>query len=320
MIDWHHKGLNQGRIVQAIMQPLCIHGIDSLPPARSDKLLAAALLLLALCLVFTGCATVVSNATSGLAANLSSAILNQDDPETVRDGAPTLLLMLDSFAESNPDDAGMLAAAAELYAAYGVLFVDDPKRAERLTDRARAYSERALCVSNAGACDMANLPFKDYRAALEELGPADLPALYTFSLTWLAAIRSRPGDMLALAELPRAEAALRRVAALDDSFREAEVAHYLGVLSTLRPPALGGKFEEGRAHFERAIALTDGQALTVKVDFARYYARTLYERDLHDRLLQEVLNADPVAEDLTLFNTLAQRQAAELLASADDYF
>jgi hypothetical protein len=279
---------------------------------------ALATLTAAVCL--SGCASLVSNATSGLADNLGDAILNQDDPETVRDGAPAFLLMLDSFAESSPDDPAMLGAAAELYAAYGVLFVDDEERAGRLTGRAQSYGQRALCVSNAAGCNMEDLRFPEYRDALLELNARDVPSLYTYSLAWFASIRARAGDMAALSQLPRAEAALRRVQELDPEYRQAEVEHYLGVLSTLRPPALGGKFDEGRAHFERAIELTAGRNLGVKVDFARYYARTLYDRELHDRLLSEVLETNPEEPGLTLFNVLAQRDASELLESADDYF
>ncbi|MEM1412705.1 MAG: TRAP transporter TatT component family protein [Pseudomonadota bacterium] len=270
-------------------------------------------------LAVTGCATVVSNATGGLADNLGKAILNQDDPETVRDGAPAFLLMLDSFVETSPQDTGMLGAAAELYAAYGVLFVDEPERATRLTARAQSYGQRALCTSNREACGIETLKFRDYGDALERLKKDDVPALYTYSLAWFASIRAT-GDMNALSQLPRAEAALRRVRALDPSYKAAEVSHYLGVLATIRPPALGGRFDEGRSEFERAIDLTEGRALSVQVDFARYYARTLYERELHDQLLKEVLAADPVAPELTLFNVMAQREAQELLASADDYF
>jgi hypothetical protein len=94
----------------------------------------------------------------------------------------------------------------------------------------------------------------------------------------------------------------------------------MGVISTLRPPALGGDFDAGAAHIERAIELTAGRNLAAKVDYARYWARTLYDREVHDRLLHDVLDADPVSDGYTLFNVLAQRQAAELLASADDYF
>jgi hypothetical protein len=66
--------------------------------------------------------------------------------------------------------------------------------------------------------------------------------------------------------------------------------------------------------------LSNGRDLSVKVEFARNYARLLYDRGLHDRLLNEVLETDPHEPGLTLMNTLAQRDAAELLASADDYF
>ena len=76
----------------------------------------------------------------------------------------------------------------------------------------------------------------------------------------------------------------------------------------------------GLAHFERAMSLSGGYNLSIMVDFAKYYARTLYDRDLHDQLLNEVLAADPVYTGYTLFNTLAQDEAKDLLASADDYF
>lgn len=302
------------------MLPLCVKGFKTLRLSFPLPTRCTALLLIASLGLLSGCASVVSSATSGVAANLSTAILNQDDPETVRDGAPAFLLMLDGFAESSPQDPAMLAAAAELYAAYGVLFVEEPERARRLTQRSRRYSERALCANNDDACGISSLPFKEYEAALQGLSKKDVAPLYTFSLSWLADIQASGGDMTAMSQLPRAEAALRQVASLDSSYREADVARYLGVLSTIRPPALGGKFDEGRAYFERAIDLTEGRDLSVKVDFARYYARTLYERELHDELLGEVLESDPVVPNLTLTNTLAQQAAAQLMLTADDYF
>jgi hypothetical protein len=88
----------------------------------------------------------MQSATNGMATNLSAAIMNQDDPETVRDGAPAYLLMLDSFIEGAPEDASMLGAAAELYAAYGVIFVEDQQRADRLTSRALSYSQRKMML------------------------------------------------------------------------------------------------------------------------------------------------------------------------------
>lgn len=282
---------------------------------------ARALTCTGICLFTTAaCSSLVTQATSGLSANLSAAILNQDDPETVRDGAPAFLLMLDSFVEGSPDDPGSLATAAELYAAYGVLFVEDTERAGRLTQRAKNYAERALCASSDASCGLQDLRYPDYTNRLEAVSRDDIDYLYTYSLAWFAFVKVHSSDMGALAKLPYAEAALRRVRALDAAYREADVDHYLGVLSTIRPPALGGNFDAGKQYFERAIELTSGRNLAAQVDYARYYARTLYERDLHDRLLQDVLEADPHQPGLTLFNVLAQREARALLASADDYF
>ena len=92
------------------------------------------------------------------------------------------------------------------------------------------------------------------------------------------------------------------------------------MINTLRPPALGGKPEVGRGHFEKAIALSDGRDLSAKVEFARSYARLLYDRELHDKLLNEVVSADVEAPGLTLLNILAKRNAELLLADADSYF
>ena len=43
-------------------------------------------------------------------------------------------------------------------------------------------------------------------------------------------------------------------------------------------------------------------------------------KELHDRLLNEVLAAQASQPGYTLMNSLAQEQARELLASADEYF
>lgn len=287
---------------------------------KSGSLVSALPLALLIACGVTGCAAIMNSATSGLAGSLSSAILNQDDPETVRDGAPAYLLMLDSFAADAPGNAAMLGAAAELYAAYGIVFVEDADRARRLTSRARTYGRQALCVSNKQACTLWDLPFEEFSGKMAVFKKADAGSLFTLGLSWLAYIQAHRDDWSALAELPAAEAVLVRVRELDADFKPADVEHYLAIMNTLRPPALGGNFDKGQAHFENAIALSNGQDLGIKVDFARYYARTLYDQELHDRLLEEVLASDPVVEGRTLFNTIAQRQARALLDSGADYF
>jgi len=280
----------------------------------------ARLLLVFLSLGMTGCAGLITSAASGLADNLASAIEDQDDPELVREAIPSYLLLLDSVARSASDDPDILGAAAELYAAYGVAFVGDGERAKTLTQRARDYGAAALCSADRDTCGLATLPFDEYVATIGGLKPKAADALYSYSFSYLAYIQANAGDYNALAALPKVEVALQHLVAIGSGDKEGAVNMYLGVLNTLRPPALGGKPEQGRAYFERAVELTGGRDLSVKVEFARGYARLVYDRELHDRLLNEVLVSEVKQPGLTLVNSLARRQAEELLASADDYF
>ena len=133
-------------------------------------------------------------------------------------------------------------------------------------------------------------------------------------------MQSHSEDWNAVAELARVRAVFDRILVLDERAEQGAAHIYLGVLDTLVPPAMGGRPEDGRAHFERAIEISDGAHLTAKVLFAEQYARLVFDRELHDALLEEVLAADPRVPGLTLANVLAQRDAAVLLASADDYF
>jgi hypothetical protein len=255
-----------------------------------------------------------------MAQNLSMAMMNQNDPDIVRDGAPAYLLMLDSFVEGAPKNVSMLSAAAELYSAYGVVFVDDPDRAMTLTTRARSYGGRALCAQNSVACGIQGKPFDEFETGLANLRSKDAPALYSFAISWLAWIKANSSDWSAMADLPKVEQSLIRVQKLNPDHKQANVEHMLAVLNTIRPPALGGNFDAGLVHYTRAMQVSNNRDLSIHVDCARYYARTLFDREMHDKLLQEVLDADPNYPGLTLFNTIAQRQARELLASADDYF
>ena len=283
--------------------------------ARTVSLLLAAMVLLN-----SGCASIVSNAAGNFADNLSAAVINQNDPEMVRDGAPAYILLLDSLLQGSPDDPTLLAAAANLYASYGAVFAVEPERASRLTQRARNYSKKAMCISFPPSCGWDDMTYEQYEASLTELRDEHADVVYAYGVSSLAYIRAHSDDWNALARLPHMEALLTRYLDIADGESEGTVYTYLGILATLRPPALGGEPEKGRRYFERAIDIADGHDLSAKVEYARGYARPLYERELHDRLLQEVLAAEPEFPGYTLTNVLAQRDATELLSSADDYF
>ena len=271
-------------------------------------------------ILFSGCSTIASRAGAGLAENLTTAMMEQDDPELVREAVPSYLLLVDSFIVSSPNSTAMLNAGGQMYAAYGAVFVDDPERAKLLTARARLYGERALCSADKDACNLNGLSYDEFVAKVSKIKAGAAAELYTYSLTSLAYIRSNSDDYVAIADLPKIQFAMEHLLSIGGSENEVDIYLYLGILSTLRPQALGGKPAEGRAYFEKAIALSKGENLQAKVEYARSYARLVYDRELHDQLLNEVLAAPVEQPGMTLSNVMAQEQAAALLDSADDYF
>ena len=301
----------------------CIRRVSAaICSSRNWPALLRCLPVVVLATLLSSCGAIVSNVTGDFADGLSDAILNQDDPELVREALASYLLLLDSLVANDPDNPTTLAAAAQLYAVYGGALVNDPERARVLTTRGRDYGVRALCAANSDACVLDGISFDEYAEAIRSTRSSEknVGALFGYSVSSLAWIRSNSDDYTALAGLPKVEVALEHLYSLDSEEYAASISMYLGVLNTLRPPALGGEPELGREWFERGIELSEGRDLSIKVEFARGYARLLYDRDLHDRLLNEVLEADVEQPDLTMFNILAQQQAMELLASADDYF
>lgn len=276
--------------------------------------------LLAVLLAAPGCARLVGRATAGLNHGLTAGIENHDDPETVRAALPAYLLMLDGLIENSPDNAPLLLGASRLYGAYAGVFVDDRERATRLARRALAYAGRVFCPDQPLICEAKGHPFEAFEAAARGVPAARVEALYTYAAAWAGLIQADSGNWSMIADIPRVQALLERVVDIDADYQDGQPLLYLGVLSTLLPPAYGGKPEEGQAYFERALALSGGRNQMVRVLYAQHYARLVFDRDLHDRLVDEVLAADPVSPRLTLVNVLAQQRAAELKASADDYF
>jgi hypothetical protein len=264
-----------------------------------------------------GCASLIG---SMAADTLTSSILNQNDPALIESGVPAYLLLVDGFIYESPDSEDLLAAGAQIYALYGSRFSADDAAAVRMTRKARDYGNRSLCLVHEPACDWDGMAYDDFVAALGEIEARQIDYLYAFALGWLSFLDATSEDLSAVAELPWVEAAMERALALDESYQQGAVHTWLGIIKSLRPPALGGEPEVARAHFERSLELSGGRDLSVKVEYARRLARLMYEQELHDRLLAEVLTEPPEEEGYTLFNVLAKQDAEALLASSEEYF
>jgi len=273
-----------------------------------------------LMLSMTGCASIISSATQNMADNLSRAILNQNDMDTVKAGAPAYLIMIDSFIEGDADNSSMLRSGAKLYASYTSAFVDDAQRAKRLAQKSYDYAHRALCLELETLCASLKQPLDELNPLLQEMTERDQPMLYDFAAAWAGWIQVNSDDWNAIAQIPKLKALFQRSIQLNESYDLGGAHIYLAVLASQIPPSLGGKPEVGRQHFERARMLSGGDNLMINVLYAEHYARLVFDQQLHDQLLQQVLHSEKQVPGLILVNTIARHRATILLQESTEFF
>ena len=246
--------------------------------------------------------------------------MNQDDPATVRDGAPAYLLMIDGLIEGDPRNENLLLAGAKLYGSYTSTFVNDEARAQRLSSKSLDYARRAVCLELEEVCLASAQKLEFFKDSIEDTSPVDLRLMYAYAVAWAGWIQINSADWNAVADLSKVTALFERCLELDEAHDRGGAHLYLGVIKSLVPAALGGNPELARAHFERARSLSAGENLMVNVLMAKHYARGVYDQELHDQLLLEVLAAKSDYAGYTLINTLAKREAEQLLAESVDFF
>ena len=271
-------------------------------------------------LILSGCSSLASSAASKMAANISQAILNQDDPDTVRDGAPAYLLMIDGLIDGDPKNEDMLLAGARLYGSYTSAFIEDEERAQRLAGKSLNYARRALCLDVIEVCEASDDKLDQFKLSLEGTSSVDLKVMYAYAVAWAGWVQVNSADWNAIADLPKVTALFERCVVIDENYEGGGAHLYLGVIKSLLPPALGGKPELALAHFEKARSLSGGENLMVNVLMAKHYARVIYDQQLHDQLLTEVQAANADYPGYTLINTLAKIEAGQLLAESPEFF
>jgi len=248
------------------------------------------------------------------------SILDQDYLATVKEVVPAYLLLIDGLIAGSPDNADLLLAGSKLYGAYTGGFVDDSERGQRLAERAFGYAKRAICLREKIFCNKLESPFEEFSQGAVKLKPKSVPFVYGLASAWTSKIQANTADWNGIADIPKVELLLERIVKEDPTYDQGAPHMYLGVLNSIRPASLGGKPEQGKIHFDKALELSQGKNQMVRVLYAQYYARLIFDQELHDQLLNEVLTANPTEPKLTLMNTLARQRAKKLLDSSKDYF
>ena len=286
----------------------------------SDVLFFKQAFVLLMVLGITSCGSIITKAKIEFSQDLSATILEFDDPETIKKGVPAYLILVSSMIKGDPDNPDLLETGARLYGAYASGFTDSDDSRKALANRAFNYASQAMCIRNTNFCDVKSISYFEYEKRLNAVEPSQVQSLFIFVSSWAGVIEANSSDWNAIAELPKVKAGIQRVLAIDETLDNGNVHLYMAVMESLLPPTLGGKPELAKEHFDRAIEISHGENQMAKVIYAERYARMMFDRELHDQLLQEVLDAGPGPQDQILVNTLAKQKAAVLLNNADDYF
>ena len=167
--------------------------------------------------------------------------------------------------------------------------------------------------------EISNPPF-EFEKLLDSVDVNQAGHLFIYASSWASVIEANSSDWNAIAELPKVKTSIQRVLVLDETVNNGNAHLYMAVMESLLPPSLGGKPESAKKHFDRAIEISHGTNLMAKVLYAEKYARLIFDRELHDELLKQVVASDIGENNQILINTLAKQKAEVLLQDADDYF
>ena len=284
-----------------------------------------------------GCTSVNQLATNKLGDALAASgtvFASDSDPELIRDAAPFSLKLMESLLAENPRHAGLLAAAASGFTQYGYAFVQQEAdraedrdvalaaelrtRARHLYLRARDYGLRGLNLAHPGLS--AQLRNRSGQA-LSACTVADVRLLYWTAASWAAAIAVSKDDLQLVAELPAVEALIDRAAALDEAYDSGSIHSFLITYEQSRSGGSGDPVARSKAHFERAVALTQGGQAGPYVAYAEAVCIRQQDRAQFESLLRQALAIDPDAHpQWRLVNLVMQRRARWLLGRIDELF
>jgi len=238
----------------------------------------------------------------------------QTDVLLVCEGTPSYLLMIDSLIAGDPHDQGLLTLGTKAYGGYiGAMAEcnEDPYRIKAMAEKAYGYSSRLLQETLA-ITPSDNLD--TFKAKLQRSTPAKAQKLFWVAFGWMSWIQQQEGSPAAMAGLGKIELLLQKIIELDEEV-ENGMAHFLiGSYYGARPGMLGGKPKLSRYHFDRALHISQRKILIMQTLYAQTYARNSFDKELHDSLLQEVLDFQlEQNKSYMLANQIAKRKAERLL-------
>lgn len=259
---------------------------------------------------------------------------NDDDPALIRDASPFSLKLMESLLAQRPEHAGLLLAACRGFTQYAYAFIQQQadetepddldkafalrERARRLYRRARDYGLRSLEIRESGLTAALK---SDPRSAVAAFETEDTARLYWTGAAWAALISLSKDDPDTVADLPAVSAIMDRALELDPDFDSGALQSFMVSYAMARPDIAGDRVARAQAHFERAIALSEGRQAGPYLALAESVALAQQDRDRFTHLLQAALAIDSDARpQWRLANLVMQQRARWLLGRTDELF
>jgi TRAP transporter T-component len=291
-------------------------------------------LLISLALTLAGCSPkkMGVNRMADALTSTASTFARDTDPEFVRQAAPSTLKMVEMLLEDSSSHPGLLITACSGFTQYAYAFLQsdadaaDPgspatkelkARGAAMYERARAYCLRALDVSHPGAARGLQ---GDAKAILASMSKADVPALYWAGVAWGGSLVLAENSFARIGELVTVRALFARALQLDEAWEGGTIHEAMIALESL-PVLLGGSPARAKEHFDRAVALSNGESAFAYVALAAGVAQPAKDRREFERLLRAALAVDVSKRpSIRLANLIAQKRARYLLSQIDRLF
>jgi hypothetical protein len=291
----------------------------------------------------TGCdmGKIAVNSTAKVIARGQPAMKQESDYTMAARAIPGSLKTVEAFHMVNPENHLLTGILAEGYCQYATGFIEDEWEQALI---AKDFDEAALQDRRASKAFFRCMGYglhilgkkwqkailgsaEDVEKRVKKTGWGSRDALMWVGVGLAGAINHNKTDPSMVAQLQKVRLIMNRVIALDDKHKQKDkakrgLAHIvMGMLALSIPEALGGKPDEGKKEFERAIEITENKFLLAKVLLARRYAVAVQDREMFRKLLIEVLQTDPaIWPDQRLANEIAHRRAKRYLKQEKDWF
>ncbi len=176
------------------------------------------------------------------------------DSQLVMDAMPAMLIQMDGFIGVSPENRYLLTSAAEANMGYAFFAVEDKnkERAKFLYLKARDYALRNLMLNKTFKQGFAQDDIEVFTRALKTVHKRDVAPLFIATNSWMSWINLAHADNpSALKDLPKVEAMMDRILAIDDTYYYGGVHALLGTYYVPGPRCSAAGLKRRKSSFRR---------------------------------------------------------------------